>query len=160
LIFRRHGETAARLGMPLLVGEWGAYGRHPGTLPAAWHVVHQFEALLCGETYWSYETDLPAAPCFPALNRPYPERVAGALVSYHCDPDNALFEATWREGEKVTAPSRIYLPAWFATAPFAPALHPEGAGFRTVDAGLGTGNVYVEIPPVGRSCTRRFVIRS
>ncbi len=38
-IFRRHGETAERLGMPMLVSEWGAYGDHPGTLPAAWHNV-------------------------------------------------------------------------------------------------------------------------
>jgi len=54
LIFERQADAAQRLDMPLLVGEWGAYGDIPDTLPAAWAVVAVFEEILASETYWAY----------------------------------------------------------------------------------------------------------
>ncbi|HFE53715.1 MAG TPA: hypothetical protein ENK07_09730, partial [Bacteroidetes bacterium] len=77
LIFERHAETARRLGMPMFVGEWGAYGFHAGAEEAAWKVVHVFEQLRCSETYWAYEKNLEQTSYFPALWRPFPERVPG-----------------------------------------------------------------------------------
>lgn len=58
LIFARHGETASRLALPMLVGEWGAYYGSASATPAARFVVAQFEKLLCSDTYWSYTKDL------------------------------------------------------------------------------------------------------
>ena len=52
-IFTRHRETAERLDMPMLVGEWGAFGGHGAdVVPAAWGVVDVFETLGCSDTYW------------------------------------------------------------------------------------------------------------
>jgi endoglycosylceramidase len=163
LIFRRHGETAAQLGMPLLVGEWGAYGRHTGTLPAAWHVVRQFERLLCSETYWTYEPNLAHVPCFPAINRPYPERVAGTLVSYHYNPAARTLEVVWREDGTITAPSRIYIPAWLVENGAAGdniliRLTPEGSGAPHLTTAGSSAGRYVEIPPTGEPCVRRLSI--
>ena len=159
LIFRRHGETAQRLGVPMLVGEWGAYGSNPGTLPAAWHVVHQFEALLCSETYWAYEPGVERFPCFQAIQRPYPERVAGTLLHYAYDPQQRTFRATWREDEQATAPSRIYLPDWFALDKASLALTPAGSGYETVATSPGSSSRYLEIAPTGELCTRDLVLQ-
>jgi endoglycosylceramidase len=69
LIFRRHAETAQRLDMPMLVGEWGAYYENPTAGPAARFVVRQFEALGCGDIYWAYRRTFSQSPLLPALER-------------------------------------------------------------------------------------------
>ena len=158
LIFDRHHETAQRLQMPMLVGEWGAYGQHPETLPAAWYVVRQFEKALCGETYWTYEPGIEGFPCFQALQRPYPERVAGRLTGYHFDPQQAVFECEWRETGDVTAPSRIYLPDWFVWDKESVDLTPAGQGCAVVAIRPGSRNVYLEISPAGSPCDRRLTV--
>ena len=158
LIFSRHGETAQRLGMPMLVGEWGAYGRHPNTLPASWHVVHQFEKGLCSDTYWAYEHGIEQFPCFQAIQRPFPERVAGTLLSYRTDPRNGVFECTWTEGGQIVAPSRIYLPDWFTVDTNEIELSPVAGGFDLVAIRPGSQSMYLSIPPAGKACTRHLVI--
>ncbi|HOU12071.1 MAG TPA: cellulase family glycosylhydrolase [Anaerolineae bacterium] len=159
LIFQRHGATVQRLGMPLLVGEWGAYGRNPGTLPAAWHVVHQFEKLLCSETYWAYEPGMERFPCFQAIQRPYPERVAGTLYSYHYDPETGVFTCTWQEDGQIVAPSRIYLPDWFVFDAANLELTPQGNGTTISPTSPGSANRFLELPPTRTACTRQLIIR-
>lgn len=140
LIFRRHGETARRLGLPMLVGEWGAFDAGvTGTLPAAWAVSRLFEDLLCGDTYWHYAPHLDRLPPFQAISRPYPERIAGRLISYRYDPDEACFECAWEEDPAVTAPSVFYLPAWFYDPRAAQIL-----GWPCVSSGQG---LWLSIPP-------------
>jgi endoglycosylceramidase len=154
LIFQRHGETAARINMPMLVGEWGAYDRLPDTLPAAWTVVHEFEKLLCSETHWAYFKGIEDTDCFPAVQRPYPERVAGKLLSYHYDPTSCIFTCAWEEDPNLTTSSRIYLPDWYGFEPKMVNLTPPGMGFQIVPSLPGSKNVFLEIPPLGKRVTR------
>ena len=100
-IFKRHAETAVRLQMPMLVGEWGAYDRHLNTLAPAQDVIQQFERLLCSETYWTYLPETETFPCFQAINRPYPARIAGKLRNYCHDPKNNIFNCTWEEDPQI-----------------------------------------------------------
>jgi endoglycosylceramidase len=145
LIFQRHGETKRRLGVPMLVGEWGAFdSRIPATLPAAWSVSHMFERLLCGDTYWHFAADLDRKPPFQAISRPYPERIAGQLLSYHFSPQDGTFECVWDEEPSISAPSRIYLPAWFQPQTRQIDIRPSGTGFLLTPAGQGA---WLEIPP-------------
>lgn len=69
LIFQRHGETARRLAMPMVVGEWGAF--HPDNTagPIAAYTVGEFDRLGCGDLYWAYRRDLVGSPLLPALGR-------------------------------------------------------------------------------------------
>ena len=159
LIFERHGETADRLGMPMLVGEWGAYGRVPGTLPAAWQVVEAFEKLLCSETYWTYIDGIERTPSFQAIHRPYPERIAGVLTSYRYDPAAGTFECAWQEDGRIAAPSHIYLPDWFHFDPNQVELTPEAAGLEVTPIRSGSGNRILVVPPTGQASARRLVIR-
>jgi endoglycosylceramidase len=158
LIFRRHADTAARLGMPLLVGEWGAYGNVQGTLEVARDVVRQFEALLCSETYWDYQPGIEGFPCFRALHRPYPERVAGILTGYRYDPERDEFTCSWHEPETGGAPTLVYLPDWFWRSGRHVELAPPGDGFAAEPVHGGSGNMLLSLPPLGFAAERRLHI--
>ena len=69
LIFQRHSEFARHHQLPMLVGEWGAYYLNSNAADAARFVVQQFDALGCGDTYWSYDRALAESPLLPALHR-------------------------------------------------------------------------------------------
>jgi endoglycosylceramidase len=152
LIFTRHHQTSRRWEWPMLVGEWGAYGRLPGTLLPAQSVAGIFEKLLCSDTYWAYEKDFADAPCFPAISRPYPERLAGVLEYYRHDPRARTFECTWLENPAVTAPSLVYLPDWLQPDPQRIRLEPAGSGFNYEKA--TPGGVWLRIAPSGMSIRR------
>jgi len=158
LIFERQADAARRLGMPLLVGEWGAYGDIRDTLPAAWAVVAVFEEILASETYWAYIPGIEDTDSFPALQRPYPERVAGQLDRYHYDPGTGQFTCTWHEEASTTAPSRIYLPNWFGFDADKVSLVPRADGFEIHPVTGGAENVYLHIPPVGERVERKVTI--
>lgn len=70
LIFRRHGELARRLRMPMLVGEWGAYYGNPAAAAAARFTTRQFQELGCGDLYWAYRRELATSPLLHSLERP------------------------------------------------------------------------------------------
>jgi endoglycosylceramidase len=159
LIFSRHAETAQRWGWPMVVGEWGAYDMLPGTLPAARDVVRVLERILCSDIYWTYEPNFDMADSFPALWRPYPERVAGRLESYGYDPRNWSFECAWQEDPVTTAPSIIYLPGWLGFDGTShdtrkPIITPSG------DYQIHThaGGVWLHIPPTGLAIRRMLKI--
>lgn len=155
LIFKRHAETSRRLGMPMLVGEWGAYSSQPETLKPAWQVVSLFEALLCSETYWAYIPDIERTPSFPAVQRPYPQRISGNLVQYHYDPDQGRYYGRWQETGSNPEPSWIYLPGWIKLDRSGVELAPEGSGFQIIHLGQ-SGSMILSIPPVGHECVRRL----
>lgn len=73
LIFERHAAKAKELGMPMIVGEWGAFGNAgEGIRPAVQQVLAQFEKHGCGDTYWDYGKHLPTASYLDLLQRPVP----------------------------------------------------------------------------------------
>ncbi len=161
LIFERHHETARRLDMPMLIGEWGAYyGHGPEILRVAWGTVNVFERLGCGDTYWDYRRDLHELAYFPALQRAVPARLSGVLVSYSNDPETGAFTCTWRENPDITAPTEIYVPAWLDLANRDITLTPEGAGYITEPAIEGSENLHFIIQPTGEAVERTLTIKS
>lgn len=157
LIFTRHGETAKRLGLPMLVGEWGAYYNSADAYPAARFVGSQFEKLRCSDTYWSYTKDLAKAAFLAAIARPYPMEISGTLVSYSADFDRAKFTCLWKENPAVSAPTRIYLPKPFIGSKHRIKLLPRGIGYKFEFSGRA-GNQYMIIPPTGKAVARRLSI--
>ncbi len=161
LILERHGETARRLGIPMLLGEWGAYGLVQGCLPAAGFVTGQIEKLLCSETYWRYNRELPGASSWKAIQRPYPVRVAGQLVEYRADLSTGSLSCSWKEEPGITAPSQVFLPVYFSTPSASPSeilfevtLSPPGAGYTMRRLRPESVNVIVEIPSSGERVLR------
>ena len=158
LIFARHGETARRLAMPTIVGEWGAYYGDAHARAAAEVVCRQFEKLLCGDTYWALERDLSEQPAFQAFCRPYPMCVAGRLLSYGADPEGRTFACEWREGARSGGETRIFVPQAYGATLARVRVAPAGKGFRIVPVGRGTRNAYVVVPSMGRDRVRRLTI--
>ena len=158
LIFDRHAETASRLEMPALVGEWGAFYGQPGTLPAARMVVRQLEKRLFSDTYWSYSDskEMDDAPYFPVIARPYPVAISGTLLHCQSDLEDGTFTCVWKEDRSVTSPSRIYLPArWFPDGCNVD-LKPGGEGWSLEPAIPGSDSGYLVIPPMDRGVERRL----
>ena len=159
LIFKRHGETAKRLDMPMVVGEWGAFpASRADVLGPGRFLVRQFEKLLCGDTFWLYVRDLPQAPFFEIVNRPFPPAMAGTLIEYRGDPDTHAFVCVWKEDPAVTAPSRVYLPESYFAGKDAVKLSPVGKGFEVEAVREGSRSVHLVIPPTGKGVERRLTV--
>lgn len=159
LIFARHGETAERLKLPMLIGEWGAYGRSREALNAAADVVRQFEKMRCSDTYWQFNKGIENTAFFPMLTRPYPQAVAGTLTSYRLDPETGLFECAWIEDPAIEQPSRIYLPdSWFREGHEAD-VSPTGQGYQAEPVAGTSHSVYLSISPTGQAVERKLVVR-
>lgn len=151
-IFKRHAETAVCLHMPMLVGEWGAYDRHPNTLAPAQDVVQQFEQLLCSETYWTYLPETETFPCFQAINRPYPAQVAGKLIRYRHDPQNKTFSCRWQEDPAITEPTILYLPKWLGFTAEKVTLTPA----TEISTQVTEFGCFLHIAPIGSATIRQF----
>jgi endoglycosylceramidase len=154
LIFRRHSQTAKRLAMPMIIGEWGAFGdADERILPSARILQQQFETHLCGDTYWDYGRDIERKAYFETLKRSIPSRIAGTLLEYGSDPQTGAFTCRWKEMGSIAAPTIIYLTeATFQDR--VARLKPEGAGFVVQPVSNGTGDVYISISPSGESVER------
>jgi endoglycosylceramidase len=157
LIFNRHQESAKRLNMPWLVGEWGAFGNQEGTLEPAWHVVSLFEQMQCGETFWAYFDGVENTPSFNAIQRPYPMKINGKLTSYHYDPEAEKFTCHWMEYGKSNQPTYIYLPDWFDSSIRKISLSPEPT-YKLHAVTSGSKNTILEIPPTGKTNARRLTV--
>jgi hypothetical protein len=127
-------------------------------LDAAWHVVRQIEALLCGETYWTYEEGIDQFPCFPAVNRPYVERVAGVLEQTHYEPTTGQLTARWQEDGTCRAPTVIYVPHWARLSDATVQITPKGKGPLVVARSPGSINCELHIAPLGRTARREVRI--
>jgi len=122
-------------------------------------VVGLFEDLLCSETYWAYIPGIQHTDSFPALHRPYPQRVAGELVGYRYAPDEKRFTCTWHAVPDCNASSRIYLPDWFGFKSDNVTLTPPGPGFQVHPLQPGVGNLLLEIPLAAGVVLRRLEVR-
>lgn len=105
LIFQRHKETGERLGVPTIVGEWGAFGGRPGNEAAGAQMMDIIERNLWSHTYWCWEEDIVSHPEWRQLVRAYPAAVAGRLRSYHWDGG-----AFTMEYDAVPGTTEIFIP--------------------------------------------------
>ena len=158
-IFQRHAETAERLGLPTLVGEWGAFYGNSDALNAAQMVVRQIEQYRFSDTYWSYGSnrEIDEASYFPVLNRPYPPVVAGTLT--HCESsfEERRFHCTWQEDLGLSVPTRVYLPeGWFGQG-YKVELEPAG-NWEFEPIVLGDLSGHLVIAPTGQVTERTLTV--
>ncbi len=135
-IFARHAETATRLGVPVIVGEWGALSLGEGIADHGRFLMDLFDARGWSWTYWCWEPGFAASEAAATLTRPRPIAFAGDGVQWRVD--GAGFHAQWR-GADTDAPSVFYAPTGEASATrdgVAVAVERDGA-WLTVAAGVG-----------------------
>jgi endoglycosylceramidase len=159
LIFQRHAETGKRLDLPVLIGEWGAYGAAgPEILPTARFNAALFEEYLFSDTFWAYDRSLKDAACLEALQRPIPVRVNGTLLICQTDFERGKFTCSWKEDPAVTSPTKIYLPKRIFASREAVRLQPPGGGFTVKPVAGNAGHVHLVIPPAGRPSKRTLTV--
>ena len=109
-IFGEHERTQARLGVPVLVGEWG--GMVPGgeKYPALEHLIDKFDRNRWSQTYWHWFDGMENSKIMEILSRPYPQAVAGEIKSYGWDRKNRVFTLSYTGSASVKAPTLIWLP--------------------------------------------------
>jgi len=106
-IFARHRETQEKLGVPVLVGEWGGFGGAKGVANHARFLLDTFDTYRWSWTYWCWDEDFIGSEAADALTRPRPIAFAGDAVSWHVDDDT--FTAVW-DGRDCPEPSEFWLP--------------------------------------------------
>ncbi|WP_163544044.1 glycoside hydrolase family 5 protein [Occultella kanbiaonis] len=138
-IFARHRETQDRLGVPVLVGEWGAFEVAPGVAGHARFLLDLFDSYGWSWTYWCWSDGFAGSEAAAVMARPRPLAVAGDDLSWQVS--ESAFRARW-DGRDAAAPSEFWIPDATgarldlrrdgATVP----VHRDGARVR-VDAGTG-----------------------
>lgn len=124
ILFERLAELRQQLGLPLLLGEWGAfYGPAKGAKITSSIMAAKINQYGFGDTYWSYFKDLPKQDYFHEICRPYATAVNGRLLSFKQAMLNnnvsnvntaAVMDSIsmeWVEDENCKAPTEIILPA-------------------------------------------------
>ena len=112
-------EDAERLGMPVLIGEFGLATNHPGADAFLRDALAMADATTSGWAYWAYEDggwgpfdrDGNETVVAEALVRAYPRRVAGNPIAYGFDPEARTFALVWDEKPGVRGATRIFVPA-------------------------------------------------
>lgn len=145
----RHVENARRLGVPLVVGEWGnlpdrdgeRFGRAVGGM---------LERTLGGDAYWDHVPGREAEPLFLSTVRPYPARVAGELRELAFRPGDRMLTVRFAADPRIDAPTVIALPGAVYPAGVTVAL--QGDAASEVQGGLllvwaRAGEVRVEVRP-------------
>lgn len=92
-IFERARETAQRWDVPVIVGEWGAFGRHQGIAEHSRHQLDLFDSFGWGWTYWCWEPGFTEFEVAATLRRPRPVAIDGTGLSY--GPSVGGWRAQW-----------------------------------------------------------------
>lgn len=106
-IFRLQQASARRIGMPVLMGEWGALYQHQEGLAMLQEQLAIFDQYQWSHTYWSYEPGYRESVVEKALRRPYPMAIGGCLEHFSYDPHRRRFCMNWQSGPGETI---IFLP--------------------------------------------------
>lgn len=112
-LFDQVDATSKRLNVPMLVGEWGAFGgKSPAFADQADEILRLFESYKCSNTYWAYSESIESNPYFPVLVRSYPRVIAGKLVNYSNQPGKT-FTCSWEENGLEKGNSIFFLSSVF-----------------------------------------------
>lgn len=130
-LFDHTYRTSQRLGMPMLVGEWGAFhGMDSSFIHQTRYILDKFEGYKCSQTFWARYRDMEEHPFFHELIRPRPMAVAGNIDSFSYDPEGKVFSCKWNEENGMNQTSTFFLP-WVSSADALDIkLSPEGNGFE------------------------------
>lgn len=148
-IFQQHEATRQRLDMPMLIGEWGAYGSSSEAENAALHVQSIFEQLLCSDVFWCYwSSDIDRYSSFNGVCRAYPMAVSGTITRYAYRHKEDSFCMEWEENSELSAPTLIYMPPHPEHSPHERSVRlvPADSGFEWTRLGT-SGAAILRIAP-------------
>ena len=108
-IFDEHRRSQERLGVPLLVGEWGGQSEGTDWLYHIDYLLDKFDGYQWGQTYWAYYEGLLENPIMSCLIRTAPVAVCGTIENYAFDRNNGLFALTYNQDKEYSVPTEIFV---------------------------------------------------
>lgn len=109
-IFRSMFKRGNELGIPTLVGEWGAFYMGGEYKKPAIHIINLIEKSHAGQTYWAFWKGIETQDYFKyALSRYYPMATNGKVLNFCNDYQKNKFSCHWSEADKKSI-TRIYIP--------------------------------------------------
>ena len=105
-IFARHKETQDRLGVPVIVGEFGALGLGANVTDHGRFLVELFDSYGWSWTYWCWEPGFAGSEAAVLLRRSRPVACAGSGLSWQAR--GSELAASW-SGQDSAQPSVFYL---------------------------------------------------
>lgn len=108
-IFDEHRRSQERLGVPLLVGEWGGTSEGTEWLDHIEYLLDKFDGNQWGQTYWCYYDGLLDNPIMSCLRRTSPVAVCGTVEKYSYDRANKAFELVYCQDREYSVPTEIYM---------------------------------------------------
>lgn len=110
-IFGEHRHSQDRLGVPVIVGEWGSFGDETDDwLPHIDYLFGVFEKNKWSQTYWAYIPGFFENRLMKVFRRPYPKAVSGVIDSYHYDLKEKTFTLTFTQDENACGETIIGMP--------------------------------------------------
>lgn len=144
LIAANKRGDADRMGLPLFVGEWGAFYGNPHTKAAARLANNLLERYSYGAFYWDYQQQIEDAPYFEVLAKPRPLALAGTLREYNFEPQTGHFVCRW-EGIPSAGTSLFAAPLqWSREIPIIQ-IQPENASVRVTTHAQDPKTRYMEV---------------
>lgn len=107
-IFAEHKRTQERLGVPVLVGEWGGNAEGTEWFPHVEFLLETYEKNKWSNTYWCYLNGMLDTPLMSVLSRPYPKAVTGFIVSYRYDKAGGAFSLDFDQQNEFAVPTVLY----------------------------------------------------
>lgn len=151
-------QTAERLDMPMLVGEWGAFhSKDSSFVTQTRRILKKFEEYKCAQTFWAHYKGIEDYPFFNELIRPYPMAVAGNLLAYSYDPEAESFSCSWTESGESEIVSEFYLPRIEGADELDISLSPEGKGYELVSR-EGVPGLILEVKASSKNENRELTI--
>lgn len=152
-IFDEHAKTQTRLGIPVIVGEWG--GMYPGSdsYPHLEHLLEYFDNKHWSQTYWCYVDGLLDEKIMDIINRPYPVAVPGEIIKYHYNRVSDTFTLSFRCDSSTRKKAVIYSPVMpieiVSKCKYdIKNINDSSSVYITVGAGKGENNIELRYAPI------------
>ncbi len=108
-IFAEHRRSQERLGVPVIVGEWGGFSEGNEWFPHVKFLLELFDSYKWSNTYWAYFGGLLETELFnDVLTRPYPRAVTGEIEAYYHNRNEESFTLTYNQDKDYPVPTEIY----------------------------------------------------
>jgi len=112
LIFESINNSAARMHVPVIIGEWGALGADSeGMKNLAARNIDFINEYKFSDTYWAYDPGIENYAYFKEmLVHPYPYAVSGKIKMFSYSETTGEFVCEWTENKELEKPTLFYVP--------------------------------------------------